>query len=56
MTDREKYNMLDDIGFVGTQEKRSALQKKRDMIRTGEIIKSMKAGIFVYPPKKIKRK
>ena len=56
MTDKEKYYKLADIGFVGTQKKRSDLQKKRDRIRTGEIIKFMKAGTFVYTPKKRKRK
>jgi hypothetical protein len=43
MADKKKYYKLDDIGFLGTQKKKSALQKKRDIAKTGEIIKFLKS-------------
>ena len=43
MADKKKYYKLDEIGFLGTQEKKSALQKKRDLAKTGEIIKFLKS-------------
>lgn len=42
MTDKRRYYKLDDIGFVGTQDKRSAAQIKADALRTTNIIKAMK--------------
>ena len=42
MVNKKQYYKLDDIGFVGTQEKRSATQIKDDAVRTAEIIKSLK--------------
>lgn len=42
MTDKRRYYKLDDIGFVGTQDKRSAAQIKADALRTANIIKAMK--------------
>ena len=43
MADKKEYYKLDDIGFLGTQEKKSALQKKREIAKTGEIIKFLKS-------------
>ena len=42
MVNKKQYYKLDDIGFVGAQEKRSAAQVKNDAVRTAEIIKSLK--------------
>jgi hypothetical protein len=43
MTDRERYEKLDDIGFVGIQDKnRSEAQIKRDAARTSRYIKAHK--------------
>jgi len=41
MTDRERYNKLDDIGFVGGQG-RSAAQVKKDAELTSRHIQAMK--------------
>jgi hypothetical protein len=42
MANKKQYYKLDDIGFVGTQEKRSPAQVKVDALRTANIIKAMK--------------
>jgi hypothetical protein len=42
MSDKKRYYKLDDIGFIGTPQKRSALQKKRDAVKTGEIIRRIR--------------
>lgn len=42
MTDREKYYKLDEIGFVGTQDNRSAAQVKKDAELTSRYIRAMK--------------
>ena len=44
MADKKKYYKLDAIGVIGTQEKKSEAQRKRDYNRTAEIIKQEKAG------------
>lgn len=36
---RKRYYALDDIGFVGTQEKRSARQVRRDKEEAEEFIR-----------------
>jgi hypothetical protein len=43
MADKKTYYKLDDIGFLGTQKKKSALQKKTDLAKTGEFIKLLKS-------------
>ena len=52
MGSKKHYYKLDDIGFVGTQEKRSTAQVKKDAKRTSEIIKASKAGKVVAIPAK----
>jgi len=44
MGSKKQYYRLDEIGYVGTQEKRSAAQVKKDAARTSEIIKALKSG------------
>ena len=44
MTDKKKYYALDDIGIVGTQEKKSALARKNDIRKTGEIFRKARAA------------
>lgn len=48
--DKKQYYKLDEIGVVGTQEKKSAAQRRRDHSRTAEIIKQEKAGRVVVSP------
>ena len=40
MTNKKKYYRLDEIGFVGKQNKKSSEQQKRDAILTEQIIKA----------------
>ncbi len=42
MADKKNYYKLDDIGFVGTQEKRSAKSRNADARKTAEIIRAKK--------------
>lgn len=44
MGSKKQYYTLDEIGYVGTQERRSAAQVKKDAARTTEIIKALKSG------------
>jgi len=41
---KNKYHALDEIGFVGTQDKRSDAQIKKDIELTTQYIKAIKAG------------
>jgi hypothetical protein len=43
MTTKKKYYQLDDIGFIGTQEKKSKAQVKKDIEKTVQFIKSKKS-------------
>jgi len=43
MTDKKQYYGLDDIGFIGTQD-RTLAQVKRDMKRMSEYIRAEKSG------------
>lgn len=43
MADKKQYYGLDEIGFVGTQEKRTNAQIKRDIEMTIRYIKAKKA-------------
>jgi hypothetical protein len=58
MSSKKKYFKLDEIGFVGTQQKVSMAQQKQDAILTAKIIKAGKAGKVISIPKtvNIKRK
>ncbi len=42
MADKKQYYGLDEIGFVGTQDKRTPAQVKRDVDRTIQYIKAKK--------------
>ena len=44
MANKRKYNDLDDIGFVGVQDKRTKSQIKRDLEATAQFIKDQKSG------------
>ena len=43
MKNKEKYHKLDEVGFVGTQEKRSASLQSYHKKKTGEAIRQLKA-------------
>ena len=50
MAEKKTFYKLDEIGFVGTQEKSSAIHKKADAKKTTEIIKKRKLGkVFSIP-------
>ena len=44
MTDRNKYEKLDDIGMVGQQEQKSAGSRKYHQRKTGEIFRRARAA------------
>jgi len=44
MTDRLKYEKLDDIGVVGQQEPKSAGSRKYHRRKTGEIFRKARAA------------
>jgi hypothetical protein len=44
MTDRAKYEKLDDIGFVGVQEQKSAGAIRYQQRKTGELIRRARAA------------
>jgi hypothetical protein len=44
MTDKKKYNQLDDVRIVGTQEKKSALSQKNHERKTGDIFRKARAA------------
>lgn len=43
MDDRNRYYGLDEIGFVGTQDKRTSTQVNKDIQMTVKYIKAMKS-------------
>ena len=43
MTDKKKYYKLDDIGFVGSQNKLSAKERKHIEKKTGDIFRAARA-------------
>jgi hypothetical protein len=43
MAVKKKYYKLDDVGFVGTQDKRPKSEIKKDIEKTVQYIKSKKA-------------
>ncbi len=50
MADKKTFYKLDEIGFVGTQEKISAIRKKADAKKTSAIINKRKLGkVFSIP-------
>jgi len=42
MADRKKYYKLDEIGFVGKQEKKSAASQKYHSRKTSEVFRAAK--------------
>lgn len=56
MADRKQYYGLDEIGFVGTQDKRTRTQVKSDIDRTIQYIKSKKSGSSILAYKKAARR
>ena len=42
MADRKKYYKLDEIGFVGKQEKKSAASQKYHSRKTSEVFRTAK--------------
>jgi hypothetical protein len=44
MTNRSKYEKLDDIGMVGQQVKQSASSRKYHRVKTGEIFRQARAA------------
>jgi len=47
MAGKKQYYGLDEIGFVGTQKKRSAVQVKKDIEKTVQFIKARKSGKLI---------
>ena len=44
MTDRNKYEKLDDVGMIGLQDKRTTASKKYHRAKTGEIFRRAKTA------------
>ena len=44
MANRKQYYGLDDVGFLGVSDKRSAAEIQTDAKKTSAYIKSLKAG------------
>jgi hypothetical protein len=55
MTSKKQYQVLDDIGFVGTQRTMSNALAKKDIEMTIQHIKAKKSGKSLSSPKKNKR-
>ena len=52
MAGKKQYYGLDEIGFLGVQDKRSRAQEKRDIAITVQYIKAKKSGRVVPLPSK----
>ena len=52
MRSKEKYYGLDEIGFIGTQEKRSKSQIKKDLEETALFMKNRKSGKVIPLPER----
>jgi len=50
MANKKQYYGLDEIGFVGTQDKRINAQLKKDIEMTIQYIKARKSGKIISPP------
>lgn len=55
MAGKKQYYGLNEIGFVGTQEKRTPAQVKKDMERTIRYIKAKKSENNIPVPKTSRR-
>lgn len=50
MSNKKQYYALDEIGFIGVQDKQTKAQIKKDQEMTGKYIRAMKAGkVFSMP-------
>lgn len=56
MADRKNYYKLDDIGFIGTQEKISSNRKRADAKKTAEIIRPGKSRKISTMPQRLREK
>lgn len=56
MEDKKQYYGLDEIGFIGTQGKRTNLQVKKDIEKTVQFIKARKSGKIIPLSKKAVRR
>lgn len=45
MKNKKKYYQLDDIGFVGSQEKISTIERSRIQKEPGEIIEAYRSAV-----------
>jgi hypothetical protein len=52
MEDKKQYYGLDEIGFIGTQSKRTNFQVKKDIKMTIKFIKARKSGKIIPLSKK----
>jgi hypothetical protein len=55
MANKKQYYGLDEIGFVGTQEKRTNAQVKKDIERTIQYIKGKKASKVISTKKRTRQ-
>ena len=55
MANKKKYYSLDDIGFIGTQEKRSPAEWDAIIKKTGEIIRERKAAEAAKAKRRVKK-
>lgn len=53
MTDKKQYYGLDEIGFVGTQSKKTNAKIKKDIEKTIQLIKDRKFDKVIPLPKKV---
>ncbi len=56
MTGKKQYYGLDEIRFVGTQNKRTPAQVKSDIVRTIQYIRAKKSGNSIPVRKAITRR
>jgi len=55
MKSKKDYYKLDEIGFVGTQEKISATERRRVQKETGKIIEAYRNAMKAASSKKVKK-
>lgn len=55
MKSKKDFYKLDEIGFVGTQEKISDIEKRRVQKETGKIIKAYRNAMKNASGKKVKK-
>lgn len=55
MKNKKEYYKLDDIGFVGAQEKISSTERRRIQKETGKIIEAYRNAVKDAGKKKVKK-